>query len=85
MGRQITVEFAALESAGARLTRTETTVEDPYLGTQRRTWVTVHFGSGRTIVSDAEDCLVFDCRGEKSRTYWVERWLVENNVPYFSG
>lgn len=95
MGRQITVEIEALEAAGCMFSE----IAETYT-TEFRTWdgqdadfdtevvsLVVHLpSSNRRIVSDASDCLVFDCRDmATSANGWMECWLIERGVQYVAG
>lgn len=94
MGRQITVELAALKSAGCEIDFDSEVVTSDYRTWDGQDadsetvleWAVVHLPDGRQIGSCFADCLNFDCRSlEHSPNAWMERWLIERAVPYVHG
>lgn len=94
MGRQITVELADLKKAGCTFDyRFESGVEwqstfggEPIDDYWEQEWLEVTLPDGRKVGSDDLEYLVFDCRSlEHSANAWIERWLIEHNVPYVAG
>lgn len=78
MGRQITVETQTLLKAGCSLR-----VEG---AGQTGAWLKVTLPDGRFIGSYCVDALCFDCRSiYTSANAWMEEWLIDNGVTYFSG
>ena len=77
MGRQITVDVGALLKAGCTL-QVHKDIEEK--------WLRVILPDGGHFNSDADDCLSFDCRSiEHSTNAWMEKWLIDNSVPYVHG
>lgn len=85
MGRQITVDLQALELAGCALKGHAERIEVHDVVETLR-YATVRVPNDQAIVLSVyghDGCV--DCRGPGSPTYWFERWLQDNNVPYVSG
>jgi uncharacterized protein YaeQ len=94
MGRQITVKLADLEKAGCYFDCRSEVYESEYVSwdgqdahsEEVQEWVDVTLPSGRRIGSGCSDCLNFDCRSiDGSANAWMEKWLIENKVPYVQG
>jgi hypothetical protein len=75
MGRQVTVQVVRLLDAGCILQIQDYDQPGAYLR--------VTLPDGRTINSDADDCLTFDCRDRNSSPNgWVEDWLIRAHVKH---
>jgi len=94
MGRQITVQLADLEKAGCEFDICSEVLESNFTtwdgqgadSEEEMEWVDVYLPGGRMISSGCSDCLNFDCRRlEGSPNAWMERWLIDNKVPYVHG
>lgn len=94
MGRQITVVLAALEKAGCEIDIRREVYESNFTTWDGQDadceevseWIEVSLPNGQVIGSSCSDCLNFDCRSvEHSANAWMERWLIENSVPYVHG
>ena len=94
MGRQITVELAALEKAGCDIDFESETLESEFTTWDGqdahcediREWVVAYVPGGRRISSNFSHCLSFDCRDMATSTNgWMEKWLIDNSVPYVHG
>jgi len=78
MGRQVTVELVPLMKVGCSI-RIQDNGDTP-------AWLVIKLPDKRTINSDADGVLSFDCRSiETSANSWMERWLIDNAVPYVHG
>lgn len=78
MGRQVTVDLVPLMKAGCRIR-----IQD---NNPDQSWLVVKLPDGRVMNSDADGVLSFDCRSiEHSSNGWMERWLIDNKVPYAHG
>ena len=94
MGRQITVKLADLEKAGCDIDIRSEVLESNFTTWDGQDadceevseWAEVYLPGGRRINSNCSDCLNFDCRDMATSTYgWVEKWLIDNKVPYVHG
>lgn len=93
MGRQITVQLADLEKAGCDYEIESEVLESNFTtwdgqdadSEEVSEWAEVYLPGGRMISSGCSDCLNFDCGNEGSPNAWMERWLIDNKVPYVHG
>jgi len=87
MGRQVNVELKELTKVGCSIIFVKgEKVTDDMTGHEYTTdGITVVLPTGGSVYSSYTDMLVFDCRGESSRNYYIEQWFIANNVPYIAG
>lgn len=86
MGRQVNVSLQTLLQNGCILVPNrkvhDDILDDLTLDPFVQEWLTVVIPNVGVIQSDWPDILGFDCRNEHSNNYWVEEWLISNNIPY---
>lgn len=87
MGRQINVELKELTKVGCSIlfVKGEKVTDELTNHEYTTDGLTVVLPTGGSVYSWCTDMLVFDCRNENSNNYYIEKWLIDNNIPYIAG